>query len=73
MSNENTVNVTRSFDCYLCGGYFNRIGEPCMHYDEDEIDEEGEVSLCDGCAEKAINKAKKDNVKGLSRRFFNCE
>jgi hypothetical protein len=64
--------VTHSFDCYLCGGTFNRVGEPCIHYDEDEMDEDGEVSLCDGCAEKTMNKAKEDKIKGLSRRFFNC-
>lgn len=64
--------VTHSFDCYLCCGTFNRVGKPCMHYDEDEMDEEGEVSLCDGCAEKEMNKAKEDNIKGLSKSFFNC-
>ena len=64
--------VSGSFDCYLCGGTFIRKGKPCIHYDEDEMDEEGEVSLCDGCAEKAMNKAKEEKTQGLSRRFFNC-
>lgn len=64
--------VTDSFDCYLCGGIFKSAGEPCMHYDEDEMDEKGEVYLCDDCCEKVMKKAKEDNVQGLSRRFFNC-
>lgn len=63
--------VAHSFDCYLCGGNFNRVVETCMHYEEYEMDEEGEVSLCDICADKAMKKAKEDNVKGLSNNFFN--
>tara|TARA_R110000823_G_C15526972_1_gene456339 strand:+ start:264 stop:488 length:225 start_codon:yes stop_codon:yes gene_type:complete len=63
--------VSHRFNCFLCGGNFKRVGEPCVHYDDDEMDEGGEVSLCDGCNEYAVNKAKKENIKGLSRRFIN--
>ena len=64
--------VIHGFDCFLCGGSFNGVGEPCVHYNCDEMDEEGEVSLCSGCLKEVMNKAKKENTKGLSRRFFNC-
>ena len=64
--------VSGSFVCYLCGYTYNRVGEPCMHYDKDEMDDEGEVSLCDECMKKVMEKAKKENTQGLSRRFFNC-
>jgi hypothetical protein len=64
--------VSGSFVCYLCENIFNRVGEPCMHYEEDEMDDEGEVSLCDECSKKAMEKAKMENIQGLSRRFFNC-
>lgn len=68
MKNE----VSNVFDCYLCGGSFNRIGDPCVHYDEDEIDEGGVVSLCDECAANMMHKAIEAKIQGLSRRFFNC-
>jgi len=64
--------VSGSFVCYLCKNTFRRVGDPCMHYEEDEMDDEGEVSLCDECAKKAMEKAKMENTQGLSVRFFNC-
>ncbi len=68
----NIGDVSGSFVCFLCENIFNRVGEPCMHYEEDEMDDEGEVSLCDECSKKAMEKAKKENIRGLSMRFFNC-
>ena len=65
--------VQNSFDCFLCSGTFIRVGRQCIHYDDDEMDEEGDVSLCDECSEKVINKAREKNIQGLSRRFFDCE
>ena len=71
-TDNNLGAASGSFNCYLCGYNFVRIGEPCMHYDEDEMDDEGEVSLCDKCIKEAMEKAKKENIQGLSKRFFNC-
>lgn len=64
--------VSGSFICYLCEHTFNRVGKQCLHYDEDEMDDEGEVSLCDECAKKVMEKAKTEKIEGLSRQFFNC-
>ena len=64
--------VSGSFECYLCGYTYSRVGDPCMHYDEDEMDEEGEVSLCDNCNEFVMKNAKQENIQGLSKHFFNC-
>ena len=60
----------RQFECYLCGYTYIQVGDPCMHYDEDEMDEEGEVSLCDNCNEFVMKNAKEENIQGLSRHFF---
>jgi len=51
-SQLNTTSFTQSFDCYLCGFTFLRLCEPVLHYVEDEMDEEGYVSLCDNCSKK---------------------
>lgn len=50
------------FDCYVCGRKFNRIATE-IHYDPEEMDSEGEVSLCDNCAKEyfKILKSKADN------------
>ena len=66
------ADVSGSFLCFLCENTYNRVGNPCMHYDEDEMDEGSEVSLCDDCAKKTMDKAKIENIQGLSVRFFNC-
>jgi hypothetical protein len=72
VGNEVLADVDNSFKCYVCTNVFFRKNEPCLHYDIDEMDDEGEVSLCDNCADKAMKIAKERNIKGLSRRFFNC-
>ena len=58
------------FDCELCGHTFKNYKDPIMHYDVDEMDDNGEVSLCDDCMAKTIEKAKAENTQGLSRKFF---
>jgi len=64
--------VSNSFKCHVCENVYIRNNEPCLHYDIDEMDDKGEVSLCDNCTEKVMKIAKDRNIKGLSRRFFNC-
>lgn len=61
------------FECYLCGGIFNRIGEPCIHYNHNEMDENGEVSLCDRCSSFVMNHAKENNIVDVSIKFFECD
>ena len=61
----------RQFTCFLCNKVFDTESEPIMHYDDDEMDSEGEVSLCDDCTEQAQKDAEKHPLKDrLSRRFF---
>lgn len=52
----------RQFECYLCGKVYETATEPIMHYDQSEMDENGDVSLCDWCVEDAQNKAKEMGV-----------
>ena len=68
----NKCSGCHSFDCYLCGSTFNLIGDPCIHFDQNDMNEEPVVSLCDNCADKVIKKAKEENIQGLPESFFNC-
>jgi len=44
-----------------------------MHYSNDEMDEEGEVSLCDNCSrEVQANIKENGNEENVSKKFFNC-
>ena len=44
-----------------------------MHYSNDEMDEEGEVSLCDNCSrEVQANIKENGNEENVPKKFFNC-
>jgi NAD-dependent SIR2 family protein deacetylase len=61
----------REFNCYGCKKTFKTKTEPLMHYDKDEMDSEGEISLCDSCSEIAQKMViKKGLEKEVSRKFF---
>lgn len=63
--------MKREFECFICKGVFNTGTEAIMHYDNDEMDEEGEVSLCDSCSIEAQRRAKeKGDENKVSRKFF---
>lgn len=63
-----------SFSCFLCEKTYSKKEAPCLHYDESEKDEHGEVSLCDTCAGIVQKLAKEsDRIQELSVKFFNCD
>lgn len=57
------------FQCYMCKKWF-KATKTLYHFDDEEMDENGEVSLCDTCLKEAQKLAIKKNQKGLSKRFF---
>jgi len=63
----------RIFQCFICKGNFKTNMDPCMHYEEDEMDDQGEVSLCDSCSKEMQDRIKIKKLENeVSKKFFNC-
>ncbi len=50
----------KTFECYVCKGKFNIIGEPVFHYGSEELPKYETASVCESCKDDLIMHLKEE-------------